>query len=324
MARGRINIPLDYMPPAEARQEVVEPTLPARKLPEVGLQSLEGAASVVKPIAEMFPGSGFVTGVQKRGSEGGADVLAELLGIAGGLTGSVGGLPGAAAGYTIGKSGYKGLRKLLNNQDDIIPVMPVNQANLKEKGLDFKAGGEYINPKTKDILTGKNVGAANIKIVPEMGIKGGRPMASFNVSKLDVSEVGTLGKGNTDILVNLVKPTKKGNKAGWKWINIKDKNLESINTLVSVVHKGKHYFTLESDFSKGANLKTYPKSKTEPRLRPTAKGTIDLQDQVGTIKLRNKEHPVYRKIIAKYTGGQIKKGGSIAERNPYNYEPRAI
>tara|TARA_R100000995_G_C3463426_1_gene114352 strand:+ start:54 stop:992 length:939 start_codon:yes stop_codon:yes gene_type:complete len=312
MARGRINIPLNYMPPAEVGTS--EPTLPARKLPEVGLQSL----------LEMLPGSGIVTGVQKGGSEGGADVLAELLGIIGGLAGSVGGPGGTAAGYTIGKGGYKGLRKLLNKQDDIIPVMPVNQANLKEKGLDFKEGGEYINPKTKDILTGKNVGAANIKIVPEMGIKGGRPMASFNVSNLDVPEIGAKGKGNTDILVNLVKPTTKGNKAGWKWTNIKDKNLESINTLVSVVHKGKHYFTLESNFSKGANLKTYPKSKTEPRLRPTAKGTIDLQDQVGTIKLRNKEHPVYRKIIAMYTGGQVKKGGSITERNPYNYESRAI
>ena len=64
MARGRINIPLNYMPPAEVGTS--EPTLPARKLPEVGLQSLEGAASVVKPIAEMLPGSGFVTGVRKR------------------------------------------------------------------------------------------------------------------------------------------------------------------------------------------------------------------------------------------------------------------
>ena len=35
-------------------------------------------------------------------------------------------------------------------------------------------------------------------------------------------------------------------------------------------------------------------------------------------------HPVYRKIVAKYAGGQIKKGGSIVERNPNNYLPKAI
>ena len=58
-------------------------------------------------------------------------------------------------------------------------------------------------------------------------------------------------------------------------------------------------------------------------MRPTVKGNIDLQDQVGTIKLRGKEHPVYRRIVAKYDGGQIKKGGMVA-RNPYNYEPRGI
>lgn len=308
MARGRINIPLNYMPPAEVGTS--EPTLPARKLPEAGLQSL----------LEMLPGSGFVTGVQKGGSKGGADVLAELLGIVGGL--AVGGPPGAIAGPTI----VKGLRKLLNNQDDIIPVMPVNQANLKEKGLDFKAGGEYINPKTKDILTGKNVGAANIKIVPEMGIKGGRPMASFNVSKLDVPEVGTLGKGNTKIEVNLIKPTSTGkNGRGWQWTNLKDKNFKDVNTLISVnvPSKNKHYYAMETDFSKGTNLKTYPTSRDEPRLKPTVKGTLDFQDQIGTIKMQGKTHPVYRKIVAKYDGGQIKKGGMIA-RNPYDYEPRGI
>ena len=39
--------------------------------------------------------------------------------------------------------------------------------------------------------------------------------------------------------------------------------------------------------------------------------------------MQGKTHPVYRKIVAKYDGGQIKKGGMIA-RNPYDYEPRGI
>ena len=214
-----------------------------------------------------------------------------------------------------------------------IPVMPVNQAKLEEKGFEFKPGGEYVNPKTNEILTGRNVGFANIKIVPEMGVNGDRPMASFNVNNLDVPEVGTVGKGNTDIKVNLIKPTSTGgNGRGWFWTDLKDKNFKDVNTLVSVhvPSKKKHYYTMETDFSKGANLKTYPKSRDEPRLKPTAKGTLDFEDQIGTIQMgKDKEgkpvmHPVYRKIVAKYAGGQIKKGGSIVERNPNNYSPKAI
>jgi len=195
---------------------------------------------------------------------------------------------------------------------EAIPVMPVNQASLTEKGFDFKPGGEFVNPITKEILTGKKVGNANIKIVPGMEVKGGRPMASFNVTDLDVPEVGTTGKGKSQILVNLIKPTKKGNKAGWKWDNVGDEELEGVNTLVSVVHKGKHYFTLETDFSKGAELKTYPKSKSEPRLRPTATGELDLQEEVGKIRMKDKTHPVYRKITAFASGGlAMAEGGAI-------------
>jgi len=210
------------------------------------------------------------------------------------------------------------------SQTERIPIRPVNQANLEEQGFEFNPGGEFINPKTNEILTGKNVGNANIKIVPEMGIKGGRPMASMTVSDLDVPEIGMMGKGNTEIVVNLIKPSKTGkNGKGWKWTKLKDKNFKDVNTLVSVVHKQKHYYTMETDFLKGANLKTYPQKVDEPRLRPYTKGTLDFQDQIGTIKMGKKTHPVYRRIVAKYDGGQIKKGGMVA-RNPYNYEPRGI
>jgi len=203
-------------------------------------------------------------------------------------------------------------QKRQDKTSEAIPVIPVNQASLTKKGFDFKPGGEYVNPITKEILTGKKVGNANIKIVPGMEVKGGRPMASFNVTDLDVPEVGTTGKGKSQILVNLIKPTKKGNKAGWKWDNVGDEELEGVNTLVSVVHKGKHYFTLETDFSKGAELKTYPKSKSEPRLRPTATGELDLQEEIGKIRMKDKIHPVYRKITAFASGGlAMAKGGAL-------------
>ena len=229
----------------------------------------------------------------------------------------------AQSGVTLTEEGYylstpdelaraKGASNVAEQTSEAIPVMPINQAGLEARGFDFKPGGEYVNPITKEILTGKKVGNANIKIVPGMEIRGGRPMAEFNVTDLDVPEVGSTGKGKTQILVNLIKPTKKGNKAGWAWDDVESKELEGVNTLVSVVHKGKHYFTLETDFSKGAELKTYPKSQSEPRLRPTAMGEIDLQEQVGTIRMKNKTHPVYRKITAFASGGlAMAKGGAI-------------
>ena len=187
--------------------------------------------------------------------------------------------------------------------------MPVNQASLEKRGYEYKTGGRYINPITKEDLTGKKVGNANIKIVPSMGVQGGRPMANFNVSDLDVDEIGSTGKGKTEIKVNLVKPTTKGNKAGWSWVNVDDEELEGINTLVSVLKhvdgKSEHFYTLETDFSKGAELKTYPNNISEPRLRPTVVGDMELQEPVGTIKLRGKEHPVYRKITTFSQGGAV-------------------
>ena len=188
-------------------------------------------------------------------------------------------------------------------EKEIIPVAPVNQANLEKLGLDYKPGGEYVNPKTKEILTNKNVGGANIKVRPDMEIKGGRPQATMSVTDLDMPTIGSKG---TDIKVNLVKPTKTGKKAGWNWTSRVDENMDA-NTLVSVTNKGKHYYTLETDFSRGANLRTYPNNKDEPRLRPTVSGNLELGNPVGTISLRGKEHPVYDKITTYNEGGAVMK-----------------
>ena len=99
-------------------------------------------------------------------------------------------------------------------------------------------GGEYLNPKTGDVLTNKNVESASISITPE-----GKP-------KFDAS------------------PTN---------------------------------------------------SPSEPRLRPTVKGFVDLGKEIGKISVRGKEHPVYDKIVNRYAGG------SVVERNPYaNYKSKAI
>lgn len=259
-----------------------------------------GAARVV---AEMLPGSGFVTGVQKGGAEGGIDILAELLGIAGGIGGAVAGPPGVVGGYTLGKGGVKGLRSLLKSSENI-SVFPKPERMFPE-GQRPK-GGEYLNPKTGDVLTNKNVESASISITPE-----GKP--KFDASPVEKEVVGSPStKGATQIKTNLFKKS-----AGWKWLD-GPVEYKDIPTLVSVQNKGKHYYALEANFPEGVNLTRYADAPSEPRLRPTVKGFVDLGKQIGTISVRGKEHPVYDKIVNRYAGG------SVVERNPYNYQAKAI
>jgi len=196
----------------------------------------------------------------------------------------------------------KGLSGIKDIGEERISIFPKPERMFPEDSRP--AGGEYLNPKTGDILTDSNLQSGTISITPE-----GKP--SFKTSSKIVEEVGSpLVKGATQIKTNLFRKS-----AGWKW---KDGPKEYLNipTLVSVENKGKHYYTLEADFPKGINLTRYSKSKTEPRLRPTIKGFIDLGNQIGTILVRGKEHPVYDKI------SNFKLGGVI--RNPYSYAPRDI
>ena len=155
-------------------------------------------------------------------------------------------------------------------------------------------GGDYLNPATGEVLSGRNVSSANIKINPD-----GKP--SFKVSNDNVESVGSVGKGKTQIKTNLFKK-----KAGWKWSSAPE-GMEDIGTLISVENKGKHFYTIETDFSKGVNLKKYPNSPTEPRLRPTVIGELELGPQIGSISVRGKEHPVYQSIRTFNEGGTVMK-----------------
>ena len=151
-------------------------------------------------------------------------------------------------------------------------------------------GGDYLDPKTGTVLSGRNVSKAKLQISPE-----GKP--SFKVSNDDIESVGSTGKGKTQIKTNLFKK-----KAGWKWTSAPE-GMDGVETLISVQNRGKHYYTVETDFSKGVNLKKYPDAPSEPRLRPTVTGEIELGDSIGTISVRGKEHPVYKSIRAFNEGG---------------------
>ncbi len=176
----------------------------------------------------------------------------------------------------------------LSTQSQMISVFPKPE-KLFPKG-EAPKGGDYLNPATGEVITDRNVSSANIKINPD-----GKP--SFKVSDDNVGSVGTTGKGNSQIKVNLFKK-----KAGWKWSKAPS-GMEDIGTVVSVTHKGKHYYTFETDFTKGVNLKKYPNQKDEPKLRPTVVGKIELGEPVGEISVRGKPHKVYNTIKAFNKGG---------------------
>jgi len=176
----------------------------------------------------------------------------------------------------------------MTEADQMISVFPKPE-RMFPKG-EAPKGGDYLNPKTGDVLTDRNVSSANIKINPD-----GKP--SFNVSNDNVENVGTLGKGNSQIKTNLFKK-----KAGWKWTDTPS-GMDNVETLVSVTHKGKHFYTIETDFTKGVNLKKYPNQKTEPKLRPTVVGQIELGEPIGEISVRGNPHKVYNKIKTFNRGG---------------------
>ena len=191
----------------------------------------------------------------------------------------------------------------MTEADQMISVFPKPE-RMFPKG-EAPKGGDYLNPKTGDVITGKNVESANIKINPD-----GRP--DFKASNSDVASVGTVGKGNSQVLTNLFKrfsqkpkdgtvrsPDAKGN---WQWTKTPD-GFDKVQTVISVTHKGKHYYSLETDFTKGVNLKKYPNKKDEPKLRPTVVGQIELGQPIGEISVRGNPHKVYNKIKTFNRGG---------------------
>jgi len=154
------------------------------------------------------------------------------------------------------------------------------------------AGGQYLSMPDKQDMTGHKSAAASIGIG-----SGGKPY--FTASRDAVDETGTSGKGSAVTKTNLFKQ-----KAGWRWQDAPEGH-EDTNTIVSVTHRGKHYYALNAHFPKGVDLARYENAPSEPRLRPTTKGNIDLGPQAGSILVRGKEHPVYHHVIVKADGGGV-------------------
>ena len=272
-------------------------SIPERKEPVRSLKEGIGSQEITD-ISDEEAGN-ILDNVMKFGLEvlsPASDIKEYQEGVKQAATGDLMGVPRAVAGLAAtvvpgSKFIREGGQKVAEKIQDTIPIFPKPQRMFDEK--DAPIGGEYLNPITKEKLTDKNFQSASIGITPE-----GKP--SFTAKNIEVDKVGSPDiQGATQIKTNLFKK-----KAGWKWLNA-PKDYENIPTLVSVENKGKHYYTIQADFPQGINLSRYAKSKTEPRLRPTIKGFVNLGKPIGTISVIGKEHPVYNKIINKKVGGII-------------------
>jgi len=165
---------------------------------------------------------------------------------------------------------------------------PANKGyNPSLSDFGYEPGGRYLQMgKDKTDITGQIPQAGRISVGPD-----GKP--SFMVSA-DLAE--SLPNTGKIIRTNLFKK-----KAGWKWTKTPegfDPNPASDFPIVSVETGNKHYYTLATDFPDGVELSRYAKKTSEPRLRPTTKGEINLGQKVGEISVRGKKHPVYDQITA--------------------------
>lgn len=153
-------------------------------------------------------------------------------------------------------------------------------------------GGAYLSMPDKQDVTGHRAAQASIGIG-----EGGKPY--FHASRDEVDETGTPGKGSALVKTNLFKQ-----RAGWRWLDAPEGH-ENTATIVSVEHRGNHHYVLDAHFPNGVELSRYPDAPSEPRLRPTTRGNVELGPQVGSILVRGREHPVHSHAIVREYGGRV-------------------
>ena len=155
--------------------------------------------------------------------------------------------------------------------------------------FDQVAGGRFLEmggPDGPVDVTGRYPATANISVSPD-----GKP--TFQVAGEE--RTGLPPNKGRSIKTNLFKKS-----AGWKWTKVPegfDPNPAGNFPIISVEDGNKHYYTLDAQFPDGAELARYPDRATEPRLRPTRKGKLELGNKVGEIKSRGNIHPVYDKAV---------------------------
>ena len=150
-------------------------------------------------------------------------------------------------------------------------------------------GGRYLEmgPEGPKDITGEYPASAALGVGPD-----GKP--KFQVAPEQATNIPEPKGPGRKIKTNLAKK-----KTGWKWTQAPegyDPNPDGGFPIVSVNDGKDHYYTLNTDFPEGVELARYPNEASEPRLKPTRKGHVNLGKKVGEIEMRGKKHPVYDNI----------------------------
>lgn len=324
----------------------VGPTPAERRVDEGG--PAPDLAGAFVPSAEMLvPGSGFVTGVKKGGTEGGIDVLAELLGIVGGIGGAVAGPPGAAIGYMGGKGAVKGLRSLLKPakpldvgvDENLISGAALKNYNLNDFNIldDLVSQGKATAGTKKanklldaPIETGTNVGVRlNLNSKIEDAPENLKPMLqtlhknSASGKALSYKPYATVVATDKKKVKFYVSPKGRediatGSKAKYPAMSVNgayDPNLKILPSDPDAIEigfnpKAHHLFV---DLNTGQAVKE-------------ADAATIIGDRVyakGVTYFKKSEAPK-PKASSQVRYREKKKGGSVVERNPNNYSPKAI
>ena len=323
----------------------VGPTPAERRVDEGG--PAPDLAGAFVPSAEMLPGSGFVTGVQKGGTEGGIDVLAELLGITTGAIGSVAGPPGAAIGYMGGKGAVKGLRSLFKPAKPLdvgVDENLISGAALKNYNAnDFNILDDLVSQgkatagtkKANELLdapikTGTNVGVRlNLNSKIEDAPENLKPMLqtlhknSASGKALSYKPYATVVATDKKKVKFYVSPKGRediatGSKAKYPAMSVNgayDPNLKILPSDPDAIEigfnpKAHHLFV---DLNTGQAVKE-------------ADAATIIGDRVyakGVTYFKKSEAPK-PKASSQVRYREKKKGGSVIERNPNNYSPKAI
>lgn len=144
-------------------------------------------------------------------------------------------------------------------------------------GLEgYIRGGKYVDTESGENITGRVYQTGSIDVST------GRP--NFQTSDTPAS----LPTSGRKIRTNLFKQS-----AGWKWVG---EAPSSTSTLVSVEIGNDHVYTLKAQFDTPVELARYTEKKSEPRLRPTTRGVLQVGEKVGEIEVRGRVHPVYDTI----------------------------
>lgn len=294
----------------------------------------KGLAGGLQSVAEMLPGAGFVTGVQKGGTEGGIDVLAELIGLAGGALGTVAGPAGTAGGYALGKGGAKSLRSLLKSPEEISQEAKRIGSELSESTVTERLLHGTSNPDIKKLKPSKEgVLGDGVYLTPD-------PKYASNYAEGDTGNIipafAKIQKPlrikysndpSTATLVGLGVPEEKAMKIVEKAFEEKGNITKEISSRAK--KQGYDAIILENKDGGIQEIVSYRPDNIYLTTNSSENISKERQNFVDYMIERDiyPGDPEFYKLQKEFIESfetKKKQGGSIVERNPYNYKPKAI